>query len=116
MDVCHLLLGRPWHYDEEVVHYGKENKYSFKKDEVTYKISLEDRVEKSTAKALLMSGKEFLKDLKEGEGVGYAIMLKPKKEETYSFTPIPIEVQELLDQFKDIIYDGDHQSYYLRGP
>ena len=34
MDACHLLLGRPWQYDKEVVHHGKENKYSFKKDGV----------------------------------------------------------------------------------
>ena len=53
-----------------------------------------------------MSGKEFLKDLKEGEGVGYAIMMKPKEENPISQTPIPTEVQNLLDQFKDIICDG----------
>lgn len=35
MDVCHVFLGRPWQYDRELVHHGKENKYSFKKDGVT---------------------------------------------------------------------------------
>ena len=82
------------------MHYGKENKYSFKKDGVTYRIQSiveEDKVEKSTAKALLMSGKEFLKDLKESEGVGYAIMLNPKEEKTSTSIPIPTKVQELLD-------------------
>ena len=33
-------------------------------------------------------------------------MLKPKEEETSLSIPIPIEMQELLDQFKDIICDG----------
>ena len=53
-----------------------------------------------------MSDKEFLKDLKENEGVGHAIMVKPKEEETSSPVPIPAEVQHLLGQFKDIICDG----------
>ena len=36
MDACHLLLGRPSQYDREAMHHGKENKYSLKKDGVTY--------------------------------------------------------------------------------
>ncbi|GJW58895.1 methyltransferase-like protein 22 isoform X2 [Tanacetum coccineum] len=33
MDVCHILLGRPWQYDLGVIHKGKENTYMFSKDE-----------------------------------------------------------------------------------
>ena len=29
MDACHLLLGRPWQFDKDVTHRGKENTYSF---------------------------------------------------------------------------------------
>ncbi|GJR89055.1 putative ty3-gypsy-like retroelement pol polyprotein [Tanacetum coccineum] len=32
MDVCHILLGRPWQYDLGVIHKGKENTYTFSKD------------------------------------------------------------------------------------
>ena len=28
MDVCHLLLGRPWQYDKRTCHGGKRNTYS----------------------------------------------------------------------------------------
>ena len=52
------------------MHHGKENKYYFKKDGVTYRIQSiveEDKVEKATAKIFSMSGKEFFKDLKEGD-------------------------------------------------
>ena len=28
MDVCHLLLGRPWQYDRSVLHDGRKNTYS----------------------------------------------------------------------------------------
>jgi hypothetical protein len=27
MDVCHLLLGRPWKYDRNVIHDGRKNTY-----------------------------------------------------------------------------------------
>ena len=29
IDVCHLLLGRPWQYDRQVTHDGHTNTYSF---------------------------------------------------------------------------------------
>lgn len=29
MDACHLILGRPWQFDCDVVHHGKANTYSF---------------------------------------------------------------------------------------
>ena len=32
MDVCHLILGRPWLYDRKVMHDGYLNTYSFSKD------------------------------------------------------------------------------------
>jgi len=28
MDACHILLGRPWQYDRNVVHDGRKNTYS----------------------------------------------------------------------------------------
>ena len=74
------------------MHHGKEKKYYFKKDGVTSKIQSiveEDKVEKATTKTLLMSGKEFLKDLKEGEGLGYAIMVKPKEKRSSTQALIP---------------------------
>ena len=30
MDACHLLIGRPWQYDRNVLHHGQSNTYSFK--------------------------------------------------------------------------------------
>ena len=32
MDVCHVLLGRPWQFDKKVVHEGRRKCYSFDKD------------------------------------------------------------------------------------
>ena len=30
MDVCHMLLDRPWTFDKNVIHHGNTNTYSFK--------------------------------------------------------------------------------------
>ena len=32
MDVCHLLLERPWQYDRKVIYDGFKNTYTFHKD------------------------------------------------------------------------------------
>ena len=29
MQACHLLLGRPWQFDVDLVHFGRSNKYTF---------------------------------------------------------------------------------------
>jgi hypothetical protein len=36
MDVCHLLLGRPWQYDRNVIHDGKMNMYTLEKNGRTH--------------------------------------------------------------------------------
>ena len=43
MDVCHILLGRPWKYDRKFVHDGRKNTYSLEKDGKRHTLSpLED--------------------------------------------------------------------------
>jgi hypothetical protein len=37
MDVCHVLLGRPWQYDRNVVHDGRMNTYTLEKDWKTHR-------------------------------------------------------------------------------
>lgn len=104
-----MLLDRPQQYYREVVHHGKENKQSFKKNELNYKIQPfieEDVAEKEESKTLLMSGKKLLKDMKKEEGVGYAILMKPRKEEIPRQSSIPEEVKQLRYKFKDIICEG----------
>lgn len=63
MDVCHILLGRPWKYDRKVVHDGETNCYKFVKDGIKHTLvpmKKEDVVKTSGTKALLLGGKEFL--------------------------------------------------------
>ena len=60
MDVCHILLGRPWQYDRKVVHDGKKNTYSMEKDGRRHALSpLQDETvqEGSRSNIMLMMGK-----------------------------------------------------------
>ena len=60
MDVCHVLLGRPWKFDRKVIHDGNRNYYKFKMGGIHNTISpLQEgngaRVSKP--QALLIAGK-----------------------------------------------------------
>ena len=64
MDVCHILLGRPLHYDRKVVHDRETNCYMFVKDGIKHMLvpmKEEDAAETSGTKALLLGRKEFLR-------------------------------------------------------
>jgi len=99
MDVCHILLGRPWQYDRKVVHDGKTHCYKFVKDGIRHTlvpIKEEERAEVSEMKALLMGGKQFLKQIDESE-VNCAIVRRAKTvllhTERFGF---PAEIREIL--------------------
>ena len=60
MDVCHILLGRPWQYDRKSVHDGRKNTYYLEKYGKRHTLSpLEDEAvqEGSRSNLLLMSQK-----------------------------------------------------------
>eukprot|EP00253_Pinus_taeda_P006301 PITA_06301 len=81
MDVCHILLGRPWQYDRKVTHDGVMNCYKFEKDGVKHTLvpikEEKGAAETSEPKALLVSGKQFLKQV-EGSEIGYAVVKKTR--------------------------------------
>eukprot|EP00253_Pinus_taeda_P017651 PITA_17651 len=82
MDVCHILLGRPWQYDRKVFHDGKTNYYKFVKDGIKHTLvpmKEEETTETSGTKVLLVGGKEFLKQIEDDE--------------------------EMLQEFSDIVVD-----------
>ena len=109
MDACHLLLGRPWQFDREVVYDGKENTITFKKGSKTFKIQslLEgDEPQSKVPNVLLCGEKEFVRDLKHEESQGFAVILKAASEEKPVQEPLPAEVQELLGKYKEIVSDG----------
>eukprot|EP00253_Pinus_taeda_P002559 PITA_02559 len=108
MDVCHILLGRPWQYDRKVTHDGKTNCYKFTKDGVKHTlvpIKEEDTAESSGTKALLIGGKQFVKQVEENE-VNFAVVRRMKPVLlNLEKSELPKEIQELLEEFQDIAAD-----------
>jgi hypothetical protein len=109
MDVCHLLLGRPWQYDRNVIHDGRMNTYTLEKNGRTHMfLSIKDKEVKLEVRntVLLMSGKELLIEVKKKEDPQFFVVRKPKIVLTSTRVDgLPEKIQELLEEFTDIIVD-----------
>jgi hypothetical protein len=81
MDVFHLLLGRPWKYDRNVIHDGRKNTYTLDKNgRMHMLLSIKNQEVKTEMSniVLLMSGKELLKEVKKKEDTQFIVVRKPK--------------------------------------
>jgi hypothetical protein len=109
LDVCHILLGRPWKFDRNVIHDGRKNTYTLEKNGRMHMLLPMDEKrakEESSTSILLMSGKELLKEVKEEQEMQFVVVRKPKVIlMSTSMENFPEEVQELLDNFADIVVD-----------
>lgn len=108
MDVCHILLGRPWQFDRSVIHDGKKNTYKFQKDGINHTLvplQEEGTAESNDSKALLLRGKDFLQQMEDSE-VNFALVCKPKVIiTTTKITDLYLKIQEMLNEYNDIIVD-----------
>jgi hypothetical protein len=109
MDVCHLFLGRPWQYERNVIHDGRMNTYTLEKNGRTHMLlSIKDKEVKTEVSntVLLMSGKELLTEVKKKEDPQFIVVRKPRIILTSTTVDdLPEEVQELLEEFADIVVD-----------
>ncbi|GKD16011.1 transposon ty3-I gag-pol polyprotein [Tanacetum coccineum] len=85
IEVCHVLLGRPWQHDMDATHQGKSNMYLFRWSEKTIAmlslsvISPKMKLENKTLATLVASPKEFQAERKK-MGVSYALVMKGVKD------------------------------------
>jgi hypothetical protein len=109
MDVCHILLGRPWQYDRNVVHDGRKNTYTLEKNcRTRMLLPIEDKKVKEETRniILLMSGKDLLDEVKKDEDIHFVLVRKPRVILTSTLIDdLPEEIQELLENFVDIVVD-----------
>jgi hypothetical protein len=109
MDVCHLLLGRSWKYDRNVVHDGRKNTYTLEKNGRTHMLlSIKDKEVKTKMRknVLIMSGKEILNEVNKKEDTQFIVVRKPKIVLTsMRIDDLPEEIQELLGEFADVVVD-----------
>ena len=103
MDVCHLLLGRPWKYDRKVIYDGFKNTYTFRKD--GHKIVLAPLkpaialASKPAEQNSLLLKSELEKKIRVGSNVMALVTIK----ETKSEKEIPKEVEPILAEFVDAV-------------
>jgi hypothetical protein len=114
-DSCHLLLGRPWQYDINVIHDGRKNTYTLEKNGRNHMLLLikdkEVTIEVSNT-VLLMSGKELLKEVKKKEDPQFIVVRKPRIVLTSTrVDDLPEEIQKLLEEFADIVVDELPRSF-----
>jgi hypothetical protein len=81
MDVSHVLLGRQWQYDRNVIHDGRRNTYTLEKNDMTHMLlPIEEKKVKDEANTsiLLISGKELLNELKKEQEMQFFVVRKPR--------------------------------------
>eukprot|EP00253_Pinus_taeda_P032205 PITA_32205 len=109
MDVCHVLLGRPWQFDWKAIHDGRRNTYTLEKDGNKHiLLPLKDEAGKEAPRnsVMLMSGKELLQEVKKDEQMHFAIIRRPKVILTSTnLDDLSEEIKTLLNDFVDIIVD-----------
>jgi hypothetical protein len=109
MHVYHILLGRPWKYDINVIHDRRKNTYTLEKNgRMHMLLPIEDKKVKAEASntILLMSGKELLDEVNKDKEIYFVVVRKPRVILTStSIDDLPEEIQELLVNFVDIVVD-----------
>lgn len=98
MNICHMLLGRPWQFDRHAIHDGWANTYTLTKDGVKHKLEpLKEKEENVCSSAIIyfIDGKEFLQGMKH-EHMCFSIIHKDGKEEVEE---VPTEVTDMLGEF-----------------
>ncbi|GJX68811.1 transposon ty3-I gag-pol polyprotein [Tanacetum coccineum] len=105
MDVCHILLERPWQYDLGVIHKGKENTYTFSKDGKKFTLcpfSSEDQPKATKEKAstiLLCLREAFLAKVRHAQ----ALFIVVVKGDNRIMENVPPKLHDLLFEFKNIM-------------
>lgn len=108
MDVCHVLLGRPWQYDNDITYRGRDNVLLFTwnahKIAIPPVLSFDKPVENKKSNFLVMaeSDKELDADVKESECF-CPVVIKGLFSAVNEGEAIPSEVKEILDDFTELI-------------
>lgn len=87
MDACHILLGRPWQFDQRAIHDGYNNTYSFNFKEVKYILTPLKEPPCKEALVSLLCMKEFIR------------VFEMKR------VPVPDGIKGLLEEFADVVPD-----------
>ncbi|KAG7558942.1 Retrotransposon gag domain [Arabidopsis thaliana x Arabidopsis arenosa] len=101
MDVCHLLLGRPWEFDRKVSHDGFLNTYSFTFQDrhFTLKPSLPAPVSTTSSSILLLQKHHFEAEMRDA---GLVLVMLPTLAPIKTERVIPVAFQDVIHEFSDV--------------
>jgi hypothetical protein len=109
------LLGIPWQYDKIFIHDGRQNTYTLEKNGKTHMLFPieENKVNnEASTSILLMSGNELLNELKKEQEMQFVVVRNSRVILTStSMEYFPEKVQEMLENFSDIIVDEFSSSF-----
>ena len=87
MDACHMLFGRPWQFDLNTVHSGKNNTYTFYKDNMKFILAPMKQTNTPTCSKTRNN-----------------LLLVPK--DVLISQSVPDSIKPLLAEFTDVVSDG----------
>lgn len=108
MDVSHIILGRPWQYDREVIHNGKMNTHSFMfqghkimllPSPDTDPVPADDKQQTTKQNLLIISKSQFEDELRAACPLFALVATDVSKEE---HQVIPLDFKELISEFHDL--------------
>lgn len=112
MDVSHIILGRPWQYDREVIHNGKTNtnSFMFQGCKITLLPSPEPAAvitptppqSSSKPNLMIISKGQFEREVQEEQSLFALISVTPSPPRPVSCQP---EFSHLLQEFEDLFPD-----------
>ncbi|XP_074298781.1 uncharacterized protein LOC141629719 [Silene latifolia] len=108
MDACHLLLGRPWEFDRNTIHQGKENVYVFKHN--GKKVTLtplppnqrgygSPNMPEEINGVLFLSKAAMIQELGQEQPVLFLLSREINIKES---NDVPAEVQPLIQRYKEV--------------
>ncbi|XP_074313537.1 uncharacterized protein LOC141648716 [Silene latifolia] len=108
MDACHLLLGRPWEFDRNTTHQGKENVYVFKHNGKRVTLTPlppnqrgygSPNMPEEVNGVLFLSEAAMIKELRQEQPV---LFLLSRETNTEWNKDVPAEVQPLIKKYKEV--------------
>ena len=113
MDACHILFGHLWQYNMDAKYMCRKNVYQLEKGGVKY--TLVPFARKNQPKTSKVEGRSFLtivhepttfiRECKEMRDVHLLVVKGEAGSEELEGHLIPVEVQELLEEFEDVVSD-----------
>ncbi|PKU72440.1 RNA-directed DNA polymerase [Dendrobium catenatum] len=105
MDVCHLILGRPWQFDVGAIYDGRANTYTFEWKQRQIRLlprpagaGEKDPVGKSTM--FIVTGRDLITSWKE-DSVLLALIASANSRTSVN-TEVPMAVRDILDRYKEV--------------